>query len=158
MPNLDLDKKDVVISDDRVKKYLGKDKLTGNNLTTTISRLENDGNDSDEKTYALKYLKGLVGKERDKIDGAKRITMKTDGVGKKKGGNAFKDTHEKDRDNANPTQVGGLAKLTSSGEHSKVSDQIENNRVTYYESIDSEIENIRYLIEYMNNNNKIIKS
>ena len=97
--------------------------------------------------------------EVNKIDAKKRVVMRTDGVGAKKGGNAFKDTHEKDRDNANPSKVGGLAKLTSSGKHSKVSDQIENNRVQYYESYNKEIENMKYLIEYMNNNNnKIIKS
>ena len=46
-----------------------------------------------------------------------------------------------------------MVKINSSGKHSKVSDQIENNRVQYYESYDSEIEAVRYLIEYMNNNN-----
>mgnify|MGYP000244349778 CR=1 FL=1 len=39
------------------------------------------------------------------------------------------------------------------GKHSKVSDQIENNRVQYYESYNKEIEGMKYLIEYMNNNN-----
>lgn len=83
--------------------------------------------------------------------------MRTDGVGKKKGGNAFIDTHEKDKDNANPTKVGGLADMKVRGKHSKVSDQIENNRVQYYESYNKEIKDMKYLIEYMcNKNNKTI--
>ena len=40
MPNLDLDKKEITISDNRVKEYLGKDKISGNHLTTEISRLK----------------------------------------------------------------------------------------------------------------------
>ena len=43
------------------------------------------------------------------------------------------------------------------GKHSKVSDQIENNNVRYYESYKKEMKNMKYLIEYMcNNNNKTI--
>ena len=81
--------------------------------------------------------------------------MRTDGQGAKKGGNAFKDTHEKDGQ-GKFDKVGGLAKMGRSGKHSKTSDQLENNRVQYYESYEKEIEDMRYLIEYMNNNGKII--
>ncbi len=49
---------------------------------------------------------------------------------------------------------GGLAKLNSD---TKVSKQLENNMVQYYESFNKEIKNMIYLIEYMDNNkNKII--
>jgi len=137
---------------------LGK-KITGNNITTKISRLSNKENLTDEEQRVLRWLKGKDNAETNKIDARKRITMKTDGVGAKKGGNAFIDTHEKDRDNTNPTKVGGLADLKVRGKHSKVSDQIENNRVQYYESYEKEIQNMKYLIEYMdNNNNKTIQS
>lgn len=135
---------------------LGKE-ITGNNVTTKISRLSNKEDLSSEEHSILRWLKGKDNAEVNKIDAKKRAIMRTDGVGAKKGGNAFKDTHEKDNANANVGKVGGLAKMTSSGKHSKVSDQIENNRVQYYESYDKEIENMKYLIEYMNkDNNKLI--
>lgn len=135
------------------------EKITGNNITTKISRLSKKENLTDEEQEVLSWLKGKNEAEVNKIDAKKRITMQTDGVGAKKGGNAFKDTHEKDKNNANPTKAGGLAKVTSSGKHSKVSDQLENNRVQYYESYEKEIQDMKYLIEYMdNNNNKTIQS
>tara|TARA_R100001015_G_C4621208_1_gene178355 strand:+ start:288 stop:770 length:483 start_codon:yes stop_codon:yes gene_type:complete len=135
---------------------LGK-KISGNNITTKISRLSKKENLTDEEEKTLKWLKGKNNAEVNKIDAQKRIIMRTDGVGKKKGGNAFIDTHEKDKDNANPTKVGGLADMKVRGKHSKVSDQIENNRVQYYESYNKEIKDMKYLIEYMcNKNNKTI--
>ena len=68
--------------------------------------------------------------------------------------NAFKKAHTKDRKNKNVDKIGGMAKLTSSGKHTKASDQVANNRVQYYESFDKEIKDMIYLIEYMNNNDK----
>ena len=133
------------------------EKISGNNITTKISRLSKKENLTDEEEKTLKWLKGKNNAEVNKIDTQKRIIMRTDGVGKKKGGNAFIDTHEKDKDNANPTKVGGLADMKVRGKHSKVSDQIENNRVQYYESYNKEIKDMKYLIEYMcNKNNKTI--
>jgi|TARA_Y100001937_G_C7095940_1_gene320073 hypothetical protein len=133
------------------------EKISGNNITTKISRLSKKENLTDEEEKTLKWLKGKNNAEVNKIDAQKRIIMRTDGVGKKKGGNAFIDTHEKDKDNANPTKVGGLADMKVRGKHSKVSDQIENNRVQYYESYNKEIKDMKYLIEYMcNKNNKTI--
>tara|TARA_R110001592_G_scaffold35358_1_gene120257 strand:+ start:593 stop:1075 length:483 start_codon:yes stop_codon:yes gene_type:complete len=135
---------------------LGK-KISGNNITTKISRLNKKEKLTSEEQKTLTWLKGKDNAETNKIDAQKRIIKRTDGVGKKKGGNAFIDTHEKDRDNANPTKPGGLAKITSSGKHSKVSDQIENNSVQYYESYNKEMKDMKYLIEYMcNKNNKTI--
>lgn len=134
------------------------EKITGNNITTKISRLSKKENLTDEEQKLLSWLKGKNEAEVNKIDAKKRIIMQTDGVGNKKGGNAFKDTWERD-ENSNPTKPGGLAKVTSSGKHSKVSDQLENNRVQYYESYEKEIKDMKYLIEYMdNNNNKTIQS
>lgn len=137
---------------------LGKE-ITGNNITTKISRLSKKENLTNDEEEVLRWLKGKDNAETNKIDAKKRIKMKTGAPGTKKGGNNFIDTHEKDRDNANPGKVGGLADLRVKGKHSKVSDQIENNRVQYYESYDKEIQNMKYLIEYMDNNKtKIIKS
>ncbi len=68
--------------------------------------------------------------------------------------NAFKNEHTKDNKNTNVTKPGGLAKLNSS---TKVSKQLEDNMVQYYESFNKEIKDMIYLIEYMDNNkNKII--
>jgi hypothetical protein len=64
--------------------------------------------------------------------------------------NEFIKTHEKDRDNANPTGVGGIPKVNKG----KVSDKIMSNREVYNEAINKEISEVRYLIEYMNNNKK----
>tara|TARA_B100000927_G_scaffold68859_1_gene54507 strand:- start:3067 stop:3537 length:471 start_codon:yes stop_codon:yes gene_type:complete len=156
MPNHDFINKDYVVPDN-LKKELG-DKISGNNITTRLSRLKSKENLTELEEEIFNWLNAKHDGEIKKIDGVKRIIMKTKGVGSKKGGNAFKDTHTKDKDNANPTKIGGMVKINSSGKHSKVSDQIENNRLQYYESYESEIEAVRYLIEYMNNNkdNKIL--
>lgn len=63
--------------------------------------------------------------------------------------NEFIKTHEKDRDNANPTAVGGIPKVTNGS----VKDKIMTNTEVYNESLKKELSDIRYLIEYMNNNN-----
>lgn len=142
MPNKDIDS----------KKYepLGV-KTSGNNLTTKISRLENKEYLTKEEEETLTELKKTYDKEKEKSYHNKDIQRKN---GKE---NAFKKEHTKDNKNVNVSKVGGLAKLTSSGEHSKVSKQLEDNMVQYYESFNKEIKNMIYLIEYMDNNkNKII--
>ena len=132
-------------------------KISGNNITTKISRLSKKEKLTSEEQKTLTWLKGKDNAETNKIDAQKRIIKRTDGVGKKKGGNAFIDTHEKDKNNTNPTKIGGLADMKVRGKHSKVSDQIENNNVQYYESYKKEMKDMKYLIEYMcNNNNKTI--
>jgi len=148
MPNQDLVRKDYVVNDDDAKKYLG-DTISGNNLTTIKSRLEKKGDLNTDELAALDWVTKKYENERRSIDGLKRTQMK---AGRE---NTYKKTHTKDNDNANPTKVGGNVKMTSSGDHSKVSDQIDNNRVAYYESIDKELDGIKYLIEYMNKNKKI---
>jgi hypothetical protein len=64
--------------------------------------------------------------------------------------NQFIEKHEKDRDNSNPTGVGGIPKVTKGS----VKDKIMTNKEVYNEGLTKEISEIRYLIEYMNNNNK----
>jgi hypothetical protein len=64
--------------------------------------------------------------------------------------NQFIDKHEKDRDNANPTEIGGVPKVNKGS----VKDKIMTNKEVYNEQINKEISSIRYLIEYMNNNKK----
>lgn len=64
--------------------------------------------------------------------------------------NQFIKKHEKDRDNANPTGLGGIPKVNKGS----IKDKIMTNKEVYNEGITKEISEIRYLIEYMNNNNK----
>lgn len=63
--------------------------------------------------------------------------------------NQFIDTHEKDRDNTNPTGIGGIPKMNKGS----IKDKIMTNKEVYNEGLEKEISDIRYLIEYMNNNN-----
>lgn len=149
MPNLDLKNKQFSIDDDKVRDYFG-----GNNsvsyeyMNKVKSELDNKQHKDANDTTALRWIEKNLKQEADAVDRPKRIIMQTDGQGGKSGGNAFKDTHEKDRDNADPTRV-RMPKIHKGG----VQRQIMTNKV-YYESIESEIDGIRYLIEYMDNNKK----
>tara|TARA_R110002050_G_scaffold79261_5_gene169360 strand:+ start:11918 stop:12361 length:444 start_codon:yes stop_codon:yes gene_type:complete len=146
MPNLDLINKDYVVTNPSAKKYLG-DKISGTNLTTIKSRLDNKDNLSKEESEALDWITKKYEEEIKRIDSSKRTKMR---AGDDSTPNAFKKTHTKDGKDTEVAGVNKGVKLTSSGKHSKVSDQIENNRVQYYESISLELNEIKYLIEYMN--------
>ena len=156
MPNLDLDNKDVAISDKKVKDILGKDKISGNDLTTTISRYENNESKSDDDSYVLNYLKGLLNRERNSIDARKRVRMNIGAQGTKSSVTGDMNNFKKGttKDGIGDLKPTGDAKLTSKGldgktnHNDKVSD---SNRITYYESYGEEIEAMRYLIEYMDN-------
>jgi hypothetical protein len=63
--------------------------------------------------------------------------------------NQFIKSHTKDRDNANPTAVGGIPDITKGN----IKNRIMTNKEVYNEGMSKEISNIRYLIEYMDNNN-----
>lgn len=62
--------------------------------------------------------------------------------------NQFIEKHEKDRDNANSTGLGGVPKMNKGS----IKNKIMTNKEVYNEEISKEISDIRYLIEYMNNN------
>jgi hypothetical protein len=66
--------------------------------------------------------------------------------------NQFIKSHEKDRDNANPTGVGGVPKVTKGS----INRKIMSNKEVYNEELQKEISDIRYLIEYMTHNKKQI--
>lgn len=63
--------------------------------------------------------------------------------------NQFIKKHEKDKDNANPTAIGGIPKMNKGS----IRDKIMTNKEVYNEGLAKEIADIRYLIEYMDNNN-----
>jgi len=146
MPNKDINKKIYKIP----KKFvnaLGKD-ISGNNLTTKKSRLENKEYLTNEEEEALEWINKTYNKKKEESYHNKDVQRKN---GKE---NTFKIEHTKDNKNTNVGKPGGLAKLNSD---TKVSKQLENNMVQYYESFNKEIKNMIYLIEYMDNNkNKII--
>jgi len=92
----------------------------------------------------LKEVENLVKTAKDANHQQKEIGMK---AGRE---NQFIKTHSKDKDNANPTAVGGVPKMTKGS----INRKIMSNKEVYNEGIQQEISEIRYLIEYMNNNKK----
>ena len=92
----------------------------------------------------LKEVENLVKTAKDANHQQKEIGMM---AGRE---NQFIKTHSKDKDNANPTAVGGVPKMTKGS----INRKIMSNKEVYNEGIQQEISEIRYLIEYMNNNKK----
>jgi hypothetical protein len=106
---------------------------------------------NDEKV--IKWIDDEFEKVHRPEDTKKRIGMETDAPGTKMGAdgtksNHFKEFKGKDDDNADPTRV-RMAKIKGG------SREIMKNSATY-ESINLEIDSVKYLIEYMNNNKKEI--
>jgi len=91
----------------------------------------------DMKNWVTKMLRI----DRNSIHHSKKIAMET---GKE---NAFRKTHTKDKDNANPTVV--RMPNISKGSANR---NIMSNTTVY----ENEVKHMQYLIEYFNNNNKII--
>jgi len=92
----------------------------------------------------LKEIEGLIKTAKDSNYNTKKVGMD---AGRE---NQFIKTHEKDKDNANPTAVGGIPKMNKGS----VNDKIMSNKEVYNEGLSREILEIRYLIEYMTNNKK----
>ena|SRR3972149_8627185 len=147
MPNLDLKGRDFKIDNPSIKQLLNdKDSISYEYMKKIKSELDNKDNKDSNDEKILKWINHNLDSARKKVDGVKRTIMQTDGHGKKEGGNAYKDTHNKDKDNADPTGI-RIPKVHKG----KTSRQIMSNKISY-ESIESEIDSIRYLIEYMDNN------
>ena len=110
-----------------------------------------------ETTNGCEEYNRLGGEERFKevenlVKTAKEANYRVKKVGMDAGReNQFIKGHEKDRDNANPTGVGGIPKVTKGS----INRKIMSNKEVYNEGLSKEISEIRYLIEYMTyNNNK----
>ena len=118
-----------------------------------ISRLKK-AKEMCETTKSCSEYARLGGEERLKeIENLVKTAKNTNYQQKKTGmdagrENQFIKKHEKDRDNANPTAVGGVPKVNKGG----VKDKIMSNKEVYNEGLTKEISEIRYLIEYMDNN------
>lgn len=135
---------------ENLQNFLGST-ISYHNLKMTKTRL-NKAKDSENieefnrkgGEKALKWVENQLKTDRDAIYNKKKIGMDT---GRE---NQFIKTHEKDKDNANPTKVGGVPKITKGTVYRK----IMQNKEVYNESINKEINEILYLMEYMNNNKK----
>jgi hypothetical protein len=86
------------------------------------------------------WVSKTLGDSRDAIHHTKKIQMDT---GRE---NVFKKTHEKDKANADPTRI----RMPKIHKGSKMRNIMNND--TVYESLDEEINHIKYLIEYFDNN------
>jgi len=132
--NKDLDKKgEFVIIPDEFKNHFKNDKLSYTNLTTKKNRLENNPNLNPEEKKVLDWVNKKLKTEIQKDRGPKAARMHIDAEGSKQGktgGNNFKNRKATEVD-----RVGEVLKIRES--------EIEN-----------EINSIRYLIEYMDNNKK----
>lgn len=149
MPNSQLKDKNFNTSDDTKEKYT--------TLAMQESRLKK-AREKGEKTGDWSEFKRLGGEnELKRLENIIHTAQKTNHSLKKTGmdagrENQFIQKHEKDRDNANPTAVGGIPKVNKGN----IKDKIMSNKEVYNEALTKELSEIRYLIEYMNNN-KIIK-
>lgn len=149
MPNSKLEGKYFPVPEE-LYKFLGT-KISYANLKMNKTRLNQakDAKNFDEFNRrggeeVLNWIEEILKKERDAIYNVKKIGMDS---GRE---NQFIRTHEKDRDNKNPTKVGGLPKINKGN----ISRKIMTNKEVYNESINKEFKKIIYLIEYMNNNKK----
>lgn len=121
-----------------------------------LSRLNNAKDDCENNQNCSEYqrlggenryheISGLVKTAKDANYNEKKVGMD---AGRQ---NQFIRNHTKDKDNANPTAVGGTPKVTKGD----INRKIMSNKEVYNENIEKEISEIRYLIEYMDNNKKL---
>lgn len=122
------------MEESRLKK--AKENCTLNKVCYEFNRLGGD--------VRLREIENLVKTNQDANYQKKKTGMD---AGRE---NQFIKTHEKDKDNANPTAIGGMPKMNKGD----VSRKIMSNKEVYNEQISKEISSIRYLIEYMDNNKK----
>ncbi len=149
MPNSQLQNKNYPVPKE-LHGFLGTS-ISYSNLKMTKTRLNKARESQNMGEFnqkggdaALKWVEQTLKTDRDAIYGKKKIGMDT---GRE---NEFLRTHEKDKDNANPTAVGGLPKINKGN----ISRKIMTNKEVYNESLTNEIKDIIYLMEYMNNNKK----
>jgi hypothetical protein len=137
--NKDLDKKgEFIIVPDEFKKHFKNDKISYTNLTTKKNRLESElsENPSDlEEKKLLNWINKKLETETKKVDAPKRSRMNIGAEGTKKGKDGVNNNNYKTRESTEVDRVGEVLKIKES-------------------KIEEEINSIRYLIEYMDNNKK----
>ena len=130
---------------ENLKKFVGPS-ISYENMKMTktrLARLKDNPAEYNSKggDALIKWMDETLKKDRDAISTQKDTGMK---AGRE---NQFIKPHEKDRDNANPTGVGGIPKIGKGS----ISRKIMTNKEVYNESLSKEIVKIKYLIEYINN-------
>jgi len=149
MPNSDLKDKIYNVPAQH-QNFLGQT-ISYHNLKMTKTRLNQAKKNKNQQEFnkkggenVLQWVDNTLKTDRDAIYNKKKTGMD---AGRE---NEFIKDHEKDK-SANPTKVGGLPKIGGN-----VRREIVTNKVEYYESISKEINKVKYLMEYMNNNKKNI--
>lgn len=132
------------------RQYLG-DTISYENMKMSKTRLNKAKKQNPDEynrkggDLVLSWIENELKKDTTAIHSAKKIGMDT---GRE---NQFIKTHEKDKDNANPTDANsGMVKINKGTMYRKVM----SGKEVYNESINTEIAQIKYLMEYMNNNKK----
>lgn len=125
------------ITNEVAKGFLGTDMISGNNLTTKISRLNNKSNRTSQEEETLAHLIEIKDKNRAKINTSKKIKASTGASGGKQSADGTNSNVYKTHKPTRPSDV-----TTNSLKISALP-----------ESLEKEIQLIKYLIEYFNNNN-----
>lgn len=142
MPNKDLQKTyhycpvlDKKISYENMKK-----------IKSFFDNYDGDGDDSQYNNYGGEKMKQWLNNTLNDMRGSVYYPKKSkmDAGGQ----NQFKKTHHKDNDNTNIGNV-NLPKIAKSSNH-----RVIMANKTIYESMGEELNAMKYLIGYMNNNNK----
>jgi hypothetical protein len=134
MPNLDLNNKGNKFKIDNEFLEFFKDSdgyTTYTNLTTKKNRLEKKSDLTKEESKFLKWINNKLNTEIQKNMGPKRSRMNIGAEGTKRGANGnnnFKNRTPNDSDNNNVGGVGDIMRITK---------------------INEEINNIKYLMDYM---------
>lgn len=144
MPNSDLLGKKYEVDDEDIAKSLGNN-LSYENMKKIKSEMESYKKENNMDKFnekggekALNWINNMLEKDRDTIYLKKKVRMD---AGEE---NQFKKPHEKDMKNRNPTGV-RIPKVKGS-----VNKQLTTNKITY----EQELKKIKYLIEYLSNNDK----
>ena len=149
MPNSKLVNKTYTVPTE-LSQFLGNS-ISYENMKMTKTRLNRVKNTNHQEYQqkggdaVLNWIDSELNRDRTAVKSTKKIGMDT---GRE---NQFIRTHNKDKDNANPTDANsGMVKIGNGTIYRKVM----SGKEVYNEEIQAEITQIRYLIEYMNNNNK----
>ena len=133
----------------KIKAILNTGSLSYDQMRKAKSFFDNDEEQGEE--YILnggdkmkKWVESELSKATNAIDAVKKTRMDAGDE------NQYKKTHEKDKKNANPTKV-RLPNISKSSNGRN----IMSNKVVY-ESINDELNGIKYLMEYMDTNKRKI--
>lgn len=129
MSRLQIKNKTFRINNPEAKAYFENEVVTHSNLTTTQSRLKNQENQTDQDRRVLDWIT----EELEKV--AKEIYNRNEIQGETSDGNGHIDPHKKNQGTKPPKVTGSVYKGLE-------------------ESLNNEISEIKYLIEYLTNNNK----